>query len=111
MHTFCSVMLIATAASLVLSAQHPRERTLQRSAHVARQAPEGPVDPGTSKLCTYYVTVRLRSEDCVYLSGYWGIRYEDFVSWVGSVPARRLGSQPTHSLAARCDDISNSLAK
>lgn len=49
---------------------------------VTRQEPEGPVEDDTHKLCTYFVTVTSKLENCQWLSDYWGISYEDFMAWV-----------------------------
>lgn len=46
------------------------------------QAQSGPVDPSTTKDCTFYDTAADSSYTCAKFEDIWLISHEDFVKWV-----------------------------
>ena len=46
------------------------------------QAQSGPVDPSTTKYCTFYADATDASQTCAKIEDDWGISHAQFVRWV-----------------------------
>lgn len=68
---------------LIIQARVNMRSSILAAAFLATvQAQSGPVDPSTTKDCTFYWDA-VAGDTCAKMEGDWGISHAQFVKWVG----------------------------